>query len=341
MTTMRVSVLRGVHDVAVEDRPAPTPGPEEVLVRVGSVGVCGSDVHYYEHGRIGPYVVESPLVLGHEAGGEVAAVGAEVSGLKVGQRVSIEPGVPCRSCPQCLRGRYNLCPDVRFFATPPYDGAFCEYVAMPAGFVYPVPDSLSDDAAGLIEPLSVGVWAAQRSAVSPGDDVLVTGAGPIGLIAAQCARAYGAASVTVTDVVESRLQVARRLGFEALNVAQTPLTPEVLQADVLLECSGNARATWDAVMAVRRAGRVVLVGMGGDEVALPLSRVQDHELVITGAFRYANTWPTAIQLAASGAVDLDVLVTGAFGLDDVEAALTASRDNPDAMKTMVRPGLTG
>ncbi|MGI8948353.1 MAG: zinc-binding dehydrogenase [Ornithinimicrobium sp.] len=212
---------------------------------------------------------------------------------------------------------------------------------MPAGFVYPVPDSLSDDAAGLIEPLSVGVWAAQRSDVSPGDDVLVTGAGPIGLIAAQCARAYGAASVTVTDVVESRLQVARRLGFEALNVAQTPLTPEVLQADVLLECSGNARATWDAVMAVRRAGRVVLVGMGGDEVALPLSRVQDHELVITGAFRYANTWPTAIQLAASGAVDLDVLVTGAFGLDDVEAALTASRDNPDAMKTMVRPGLTG
>lgn len=185
------------------------------------------------------------------------------------------------------------------------------------------------------------MWAVQRSKVSPGDDVLVDGAGPIGLIAAQCPRAYGAASVTVTDVVGSRLQVARRLGFDAVNVAQTPLTPQGLQADVLSECSGNARFTWDAVMVVRRAGRVVLVGMGGDEVAVPLSRVQDHELVITGAFRYANTWPTASALVASGAVDLDALVTGTFGLDDVEAALTASRDNPDAMKTMVRPGRTG
>ena len=150
---MQVSVLRGVGQVDVEERPVPEPATDEVVVEVGSVGVCGSDVHYYEHGRIGPYVVESPLVLGHEAGGVVTAIGSAVTTLEIGQRVSIEPGVPCRRCPQCLAGRYNLCPGVRFFATPPYDGAFSQYVAMPASFVYPIPDGMSDDAAGLIEPL--------------------------------------------------------------------------------------------------------------------------------------------------------------------------------------------
>ena len=338
MATMQVSVLRGVGDVAVEERPVPQPAAGEVLVEVGSVGVCGSDVHYYEHGRIGPYVLESPLILGHEAGGVVAAVGTGVTSLHGGQRVSIEPGVPCRSCRQCLAGRYNLCPEVKFFATPPYDGAFSQYVAMPAAFVYPVPDSISDDAAGLIEPLSVGVWACHRAHVAPGSSVLVTGAGPIGLIAAQTARAYGADTVTVTDVNPHRLGLAEELGLGALNVAETPLTDAGLEPDVLIECSGNARATWDAVSCVARAAHVVLVGMGGDEVRLPLSTVQDRELVITGAFRYANTWPTAIQLAASGRVDLDSMVTGHYSLDDVETALTASRTDPTTIKAIVRPG---
>lgn len=338
MTTMQVSVLRGVRDVDVEEREVPQPEPDEVQVKIGSVGVCGSDVHYYEHGRIGPYVVTSPLALGHEAGGVVTAVGAEVTGLEVGQRVSLEPGVPCRDCKQCLAGRYNLCPDVKFFATPPYDGAFCEYVTMPASFVFPIPDSLSDDAAGLIEPLSIGVWACKRAHVGPGSTVLVTGAGPIGLIAAQTARAYGAESVTVTDVNPHRLELAQRLGLSSINVSETPIAEAGIEPDVLLECSGNARATWDAVSVMARAGRVILVGMGGDTVELPLSYVQDRELLITGAFRYANTWPTAIELAASGRVDLDAMVTGHFGLHEVEAALTAAHDDPTSVKVIVRPG---
>lgn len=335
---MRVSVLRGVGDVAVEERPVPRPGPGEVLVRVGSVGVCGSDVHYYEHGRIGPYVVDKPLVLGHEAGGEVAALGDGVTSLEVGQRVSVEPGVPCRSCPQCLAGRYNLCPDIKFFATPPYDGAFSEYIVMPAPFVYPVPDTISDDAAGLLEPLSVGVWACRRSRVGPDTRVLVTGAGPIGLIAAQAARAYGAPEVVVTDVNAHRLALAEDLGLSALNVAETPVAASGYEADVLIECSGNQRATRDAVATLARAGSAVLVGMGGDDVVLPLSYIQDRELVLTGAFRYANTWPIAIRLAASGRVDLDRMVTGHYGLDQVEDALTATRNDPQAIKTIVRPG---
>jgi L-iditol 2-dehydrogenase len=335
--TMRVSVLYGIGELGVEERPIPEPGPDEVLIRVGSVGVCGSDVHYYEHGRIGPYVVEQPLVLGHEAGGQIAAVGPGVSTLSVGQRVSIEPGVPCRSCAQCLAGRYNLCPRVRFFATPPIDGAFAEYVVMPAAFVYAIPDSMSDDEAGLIEPLSVGVWSCRRSGVSPSDRVLVTGAGPIGLIAAQVARAYGAADVLVTDVNTERLKLVESMGLSTLDVGSNALSSHGYAADVLIECSGQGRATWDAVNTLAPAARAVLVGMGGDEVTLPLSYLQDRELVITGAFRYANTWPTAIDLVVNGRVELGPLVTGYYDLDHVGDALTAAHRDPASMKPVVRP----
>ena len=145
--------------IELEERAAPEPGPGEVLVDVRAVGVCGSDVHYYEHGRIGDFVVEEPMVLGHESAGVISAVGPGVIGLAVGQRVSVEPGVPDRSCPQCLAGRYNLCPQMRFFATPPIDGAFAEQVVVHQAFAHPVPDSMSDDDAALLEPLSVGVWA--------------------------------------------------------------------------------------------------------------------------------------------------------------------------------------
>lgn len=335
---MRVSVLRGIRDVAVEERSVPEPGPGDVLVRVGSVGVCGSDVHYYEHGRIGPFVVDRPLVLGHEAGGEVAGVGPGVVSLGPGMRVSVGPGVPCRLCSQCLAGRYNLCPDIRFFATPPYDGSFCEYVVMPEAFVHAVPDGVSDDAAGLVEPLSVGVWACRRGRVTPGSRVLVTGAGPIGLVCVQTALAFGATEVAVSDVNPHRLELARRLGAATVDVSRTSLRDAAFEPDVLLECSGHAGATLDAIRTVARAGHVVLVGMGGDELTIPLPYVQDHELVLTGAFRYANTWPTAIALVATGRVDLDVLVTGHYGLDDVEQALTvAARDNA-TVKVVVRPG---
>jgi L-iditol 2-dehydrogenase len=335
---MRVSVLRGIGDVGVEERPVPQPARDEALVRIAAVGVCGSDVHYYEHGRIGPYRVEHPLVLGHEAAGEVVAVGADVSWLAPGQRVSLEPGVPCRSCDQCLAGRYNLCPDVRFFATPPYDGAFQEYVALPAAFVHPIPDTVSDDAAALLEPLSVGVWACRRGEVSAGSRVLVTGAGPIGLVCVQAARAFGATQVWVSDVNAHRLSLAERLGGVPVDVSERPIGDHGLEPDVLLECSGNARATRDAILTVTRGGRVVLVGMGSDDLPIPLPYVQDHELVLRGAFRYANTWPTAIALVASGRVDLDSLVTHHFGLDDVEQGLTAARRDTTTIKAVIRPG---
>jgi L-iditol 2-dehydrogenase len=335
---MRVSVLRGAGDLAVEERPDPTPAPHEVLVRVVSVGVCGSDVHYFEHGRIGSYVVDSPLVLGHEASGEVVGVGSEVTRLAVGQRVSIEPGVPDFSCSQCLAGRYNLCEGMRFFATPPIDGAFAELVTVHEQFAHPVPDTLSDDAAALLEPLSVGLWACRRGGVGAGSRVLVTGAGPVGLMAAQSALALGAASVVVTDVNAHRLAIAEGLGVTAaVDVSSTPVSETGLRVDVLLECSGHPAATADAIGVVEPAGHIVLVGMGGDEMVLPVSRIQERELTVTGTFRYAHTWPAAIALAASGRVQLDRLVTGHYGLDQVREALTVARTDPHTVKPVVRP----
>jgi len=335
---MRVSVLKAPGELTVEERPEPTPGSHEVLVRVASVGVCGSDVHYFEHGRIGSHVVEAPLVLGHEASGEVVAVGPSVTRLAPGQRVSIEPGVPDFSCRQCLAGRYNLCEGMRFFATPPIDGAFAELVTVHEQFAHPVPDSLTDDAAALLEPLSVGLWACRKGGVGAGSRVLVTGAGPVGLVAAQCALALGAASVAVTDVNPNRLALARDLGVtDALDVSGTSVNGSGLEVDVLLECSGHPGAAADAIRAVAPAGSVVLVGMGGDEATLPVSRIQERELRLTGTFRYAHTWPAAIALAASGRVQLDRLVTGHYGLDEVETALSVSRTDPHAVKPMVVP----
>jgi L-iditol 2-dehydrogenase len=335
---MRAAVLRGPGELVVEERPVPEPGPGEVVVRVTSVGVCGSDTHYYEHGRIGRFVVEDPLVLGHEASGEVAARGADVTSLAVGQRVSIEPGVPDLTCEQCLAGRYNLCPNMQFFATPPIDGAFAEYVVVHAAFAHPVPEGMSDDAAALLEPLSVGIWACSKGGVTAGSRVLVTGAGPIGLVSVQAALAFGATEVVVSDVNPARLALARDLGATAAVDARTAdLSDLERPPQVLLECSGHPKATAQALRALDRAGRAVLVGMGGDELSLPLSVVQEHELEVTGTFRYAGTWPTAIALVASGRIDLDRLVTGTYGLHQAEEALTAGRRDPQTVKVVVHP----
>jgi L-iditol 2-dehydrogenase len=340
--SMRASVLRGARDVVVESRPRPQPGPDEVLVRVSSVGVCGSDIHYYEHGRIGHFVVESPLVLGHEASGVIEEVGSAVERLSSGQRVSIEPGTPDLTCTECLAGRYNLCPDMRFFATPPIDGAFAEYVVVHAAFAHPIPDNMSDDAAALLEPLSVGVWACRKGGVTAGSRVLITGAGPVGLVSLQTALAFGAAEVFVSDINPSRLDVAKQLGASrTIDPSESGVAALGLTPDVLLECSGFPPAIADGVRALGRAGRAVLVGMGGDEIPLPLSAIQERELTVTGTFRYANTWPTAIGLVASGRVDLDRLVTGSYGLDQVEEALSASRRDPHTIKPMVHPQKTG
>ena len=334
--TMKASILSPAGTVTVEDIPVPHFQSDEVLVQVVAVGVCGSDVHYFQHGKLGPYVVEKPIILGHELSGIITAVGEGVSADRIGQRVAVEPQRPCRTCFQCVAGRYNLCPDIEFFATPPIDGAFCEFVTIQSEFAFEIPDNVSFEAAAMIEPLSVGIWACQKAQVEHGSRILISGAGPIGLVIAQTARALGASEIIVTDVAEERRHFALEHGAtRAINPLEE--TVEGLEVDSYLDASGAASAIQGGIKAVRPAGIVVLIGGGNDEVALPVSFIQNREIWLTGVFRYANTWPTAIEMVSSGAVDLDVLVTGKYGLSQVEEALNAGKI-PGQIKALVYPG---
>lgn len=337
---MRASVLHPGGRMTLESRPVPTPDPGDVLVEVAAVGVCGSDTHYLRHGRIGEFVVTAPIVLGHEASGRIVAVGAGVPVERVGERVSIEPQRPDPLSPESLRGEYNLCPAMRFYATPPVDGALAEYVTIGSAFAHAVPDSVSDEAAALFEPLSVGIAALRKGAVGLGGSVLIAGAGPIGLLCAQVARASGLTRIVVTDPDPVRRAAAERFG------ATRVVDPGVDGAavgdgfDAFVDASGAPPAIRAGIPAVRPGGRIVLVGMGADDLELPVSLIQSRELVLTGVFRYANTWPTAIALAAEGRVDLDGMVTGRFPLERAEDALNADRE-PGSIKAVVHPGRAG
>ncbi len=339
----RAGVLYGARDLRVEEIAIPTPGPNEVLVEIAAVGICGSDVHYYAHGRIGEFVVREPMVLGHEVSGTVIACGERVSRHRVGDRVCLEPGVPCGGCRECRTGRYNLCRDVRFFATPPIDGAMSNYATIHEDFAFALPAGMSDEAGALIEPLAVGVWACWKAHVSGGDHVLVTGAGPIGLIAMQVALAMGATQVTITDVNPRRLERALQMGASAsVDVNATPLASLELEADALIECSGNPGALADGIRALRPAATAVAVGMQPDpSTVIPLQVLQNREIMLTGTFRYANAYPAAISLAAAGRVDLEALITGRFSLDEAESALRAGEDDPGSIKAMVLPDRHG
>lgn len=325
------AVLRAIRDVVIEDRPIPVPGHGQVLVAVKATGICGSDIHYYEHGRIGDFMLEAPMVIGHESAGTIAAVGSGVEPSRVGQSVALEPGLPCRRCLQCRSGRYNLCPDVVFFATPPVDGSIAKYVVIDAEFAHQAPAGINLEQAALAEPVSVGVWAARKASITAGDRVLVTGAGPIGLLAAQVARAQGADGVTVTDLNEHRLSAARRMGLDAVRAGEE--LPE--DYTVLLECSGAGAALDAGLRALAPAGRAVLVGMGVDEVSVSVPLIQGRELTISGVFRYANTYPTALGLIASGVVDVEAVITHRFALEDTESALTLAAREPDSLKAVV------
>jgi len=335
----QAAVLYAPHDVRIEERPVPKPGPKEVLIEIKAVGVCGSDVHYYEHGRIGSYVVRQPLILGHEASGIIVDVGEGVNKGRVGERVAIEPGIPDGVCEQCRSGRYNLCPNVRFFGTPPIDGAFTNYVTIPENFAYKLPDQMSDEEGALIEPLSVGLWACRKAMLRGADHVLITGAGPVGVLALKVALALGATQITMTDVSPQRLEMGRKLGAtRTVNVAETPLTNVGVEADVLIECSGNQKALMDGIRSLRPAGKAVAVGMSpGEEVSVPMSFLQNREITLTGTFRYANTYADAIALVATGRIDLKPIITGHYTLEETEQALQATKNDPANIKSIVVP----
>ena len=342
--SITAAVLHEPMDLRIEEVPMPRPGPDDVLVRMRSVGVCGSDVHYWRVGRIGPYVVEKPIILGHECAGEVVEVGANVGHLKPGDRVALEPGVPDRRCIYCRTGRYNLCPNVVFMATPPVDGAFVEYLVHPGDFCYRLDPSLSFEEGAMLEPLSVGLYAARRGGVGPGSSVLISGAGPVGLMTIIASRVAGATTIVAADLMEHRLELARRMGATHTFAPGAELAGQVreltdgLGPEVVIDCSGARAAVLAAVEIVRRGGTVVLTGMGAESFEFPVITVTEKELDVKGHFRYVNTWPTAIGLVQGGLVDLKPLATHRFPLQEVVAALDlAERGADGAVKVLVTP----
>ncbi|MER3447906.1 MAG: NAD(P)-dependent alcohol dehydrogenase [Candidatus Dadabacteria bacterium] len=333
------AVLYAPGVVRLEERPIPRPGPYDVLVEVKAVGVCGSDVHYYEHGRIGHFIVREPLVLGHECSGIIVDVGEKVSRRRIGERVAIEPGVPCGRCRECRSGYYNLCKEVRFFGTPPVDGAFQRYVLIHEDFAFPIPEGISDETAALIEPLSVGLWACRKACLRGGDTVLITGAGPIGLLTLAVARALGAAKTIVTDVNRARLEHAKQLGATLVwNVAESPLTEAGIEVDAFIECSGQQSALIDGLRALRPAGRAIIVGMSPNEDAtIPLALLQNREIILTGVFRYANTFADAVAMVAAGRIRPETIISARYTLEEIERALQMAREDPSKIKAIVLP----
>lgn len=341
-STMWASVLESAGNVSLREVPTPAVGRGQVLVEIAAVGVCGSDVHYFADGRIGDFVVEQPMILGHEASGVVVAVGDGVPADRVGQRVSIEPQHICRVCRQCKEGRYNLCERIEFYATPPIDGVFADYGVIDADFAHPIPDGMTLEAAALCEPLSVGVWSNRKAGTGPGTRLLIAGGGPIGVVVAQTAKAFGAAEVVISEIQPRRRELALQLGADVvLDPRDTDFGDPRFAFDAFVDATGVEAAIAQGIGAVRAAGKVVLVGMSPNPTqSLPTATIAARELVLTGVFRYANTWPTAIALASSGRVDLDALVTGRFGLDRVVEALESTH-SPDTLKSVVVPSMRG
>ncbi len=325
---MKAAVLRGIRDVAIEDLAVPEPGPGEVRVRVTRVGVCGSDVHFYSHGRIGEAVAGPGHVAGHEMAGVVDKLGPGTDAPPVGTRVAVEPAVNCGECERCLAGFPNQCLQCRFMSQPPHNGALAEYVCHPARLVEPVPDSLTDEDVAQLEPLAVGVHAARRARVGLGDTVAVFGCGPIGLFTMQAARAAGASRVFATDVLEYRTRFAKRLGADEVMNASSGGVAEWVKgltggrgADVTIDCAGVQETIDHCVEGVRAGGRVGLVGSPrGDRLSYLAHIARRKELDMLHVRRSRFGIEHALAMAVAGQVDLRTMVTHRFSLDETGRA---------------------
>ncbi len=341
---MKALVLERTRELALRDIDLPQAvGPGDVRIKVHTVGVCGSDVHYYVHGGIGQFRVDAPMVLGHEASGTVVETGADVTHLRVGDRVCMEPGVPRLDSPATLRGLYNLDPDVRFWATPPIHGCLTPFVVHPAAFTYRLPDNVSFAEGAIVEPLSIGLQAAKKAAMKPGDLAVVIGAGTIGAMTALAALAGGAARVILADVVPDKLALfAANPAVTTVDVRTRPLADAVAEAsggwgaDVVFEASGSANAYAGLVDLMCPGGCAVLIGMPVAPVPLDVVALQAKEGRIESVFRYANIFPRALALIASGAIDVKPFISRTFPFSEgVRAFEEAASGHPRDVKIQI------
>jgi len=306
-----------------------------VQIAVRAVGICGSDLHYYEHGAIGPYVVREPMVLGHEAAGTVVEVGAEVEGLKAGDRVCMEPGIPDPRSRAARLGMYNLDPGVRFWATPPVHGVLRPEVVHPADFTYKLPENVGYGEGAMVEPLAVGMHAAKKAAIAPGDVAVVIGAGTIGMMTVLSTLAGGCSQVIVSDVVQPKLDLAQTFGpVVPVNVREADLAAVVNEvtegwgADVVFEASGNGKAAAGALDLVCPGGAVVFVGIPEGPIAYDVVAAQAVEARVEHVFRYANVYPRALALLGSGQIDVKPMITDVYPFEESIEAFEFAREMP-------------
>ncbi|WP_421904888.1 L-idonate 5-dehydrogenase [Mameliella sp.] len=341
---MKTIVAHGAHDLRIEDRDMPVPGPGQVLVRLEAGGICGSDLHYYHQGGFGAVRLKEPMILGHEVAGRIEDLGAGVSGLAKGLRVAVSPSRPCHACRFCHAGQPNHCLNMRFYGSampfPHIQGAFREYLVADVAQCAPAGD-LSAGEAAMAEPLSVVLHAARRAGDLLGKRVLVTGCGPIGMLAVLVARAAGAAEIVATDLSDFTLDMAARLGADrVVNMGKhpdglAPLAAEKGQIDVLFECSGAAPALVAAIPAMRPGGVILQLGLGGD-MTLPVQAITAKELELRGSFRFHEEFFAAVELMRKGRIDVKPLITHEVALDEAEEGFKLASDRSRAMKAQIR-----
>lgn len=345
MENMKVAVMNGIGQMDYIKRPVPKIETNEVLVKIEYVGICGSDLHYYEFGRIGNYIVEPPFVLGHETSGIVVEVGADVSHLKVGDKVALEPGKTCGTCEFCRRGEYNLCPDVIFFATPPVDGVFQEYVAHEAALCFKLPDSMTTMEGALIEPLAVGFHAVNQGEAQIGQSAVIFGAGCIGLVTLLALKAKGLSQIYVVDIMDKRLEKALELGAAGvIHASKEDVIKKCLEItegkgfDLAIETAGTEITTQQCVEIVKKGSNIVLVGYTTNgTVNMPISLALDKEVTFKTVFRYRHIYPAAIDAVAAGKIDIKEIVTDIFDFDHIQEAMDKSvKDKANIVKAVIK-----
>lgn len=331
---MKAAVMHGPRDMRMEERERPTAKDGELLIKVHHVGICGSDLHFLKDGRLGNWVVNSPLILGHESAGEVIALGAGVSGFKVGDRVAMEPGVPCGHCHHCMTGHYNLCPNMSFMAIPgERDGVFCEYVSHPAKMCFLLPDNMDTIEGALCEPLSVGLYAVQKSGASLGQSAVIFGSGCIGLVTMLVLKAVGVSDITVVDIVQKRLDKALELGARrVIRGDKEDAVKELMKTggcDLVFEAAGSSITALQASKVVASNGVVVIVGMGPEpETKMDIGTMAAREARLENIYRYRNLYPTAIKAVSSGTIPLKKIASHIFPFEKIVDSVAFNMDNP-------------
>jgi L-iditol 2-dehydrogenase len=341
----RAAYMTGLNQMEIREIEVPVPKEKQVLVKLEYVGICGSDVHYLEHGKIGDFVVNGDFILGHECAGTVAAVGPKVENLKVGDRVALEPGCTCGQCEFCKTGRYNLCPDVEFLATPPYHGCLMNYIAFPETMAFKLPDMISTKEGALVEPLAVGMHAAKQGNVKLGDSVVILGSGTIGLVTLLACKAFGATDITVVDVIPKRLEYAKKLGATTvLNAMEVDVVAEMEKltnkagVDVVIETAGAAKTIAQTPYLIKNGGCIVLVGMAPqDIIEYNFAKIMAKEAEIKSVFRYRNIYPQAIKAISKGIIDISGIITHEFGFGDVAKAFDfVINHKEDVVKAVIK-----